>query len=66
MTQLDLENTALTKAAHHNNESMMSMYDTIDSDNIHSIAEQIRRLKAQLKIANEKSTRPAENIEGKM
>ena len=63
VTQLDMENTALTKAAHHSNDSVR-LYSNLDTDNVQAIVGQIKQLKSQLKTANEQSLRPAENIEG--
>ena len=64
VTQLDMENTALTQAAHYTTDQM-SVYDAMEGENIDSIVQRIQQLKAHLKVVNEKSLKPAENIEGR-
>ena len=66
MTQLDLENTALARAAHggvsNDNDSTTSADDA--NLDVQALVDKITRLKGMLKLANERSEKPV-NIEGK-
>ena len=58
VAQLDLENTALARAA-------KPIVPEYDMNSVDGIVSSINDLKDQLKVVNEKSLHPAENIEGK-
>lgn len=59
VSQLDMENMALARAASSSNDGM----DDLESLDVNAIVDRIVKLKGQLKIVNEKSERPV-NIEG--
>ncbi len=68
VTQLDLENTALARAAHggsathiNDNDSTTSSDDT--NLDVQALVDKITRLKGMLKLANERSEKPV-NIDG--
>ena len=67
MTQLDLENTALARAAHggvsNDNDSPTSSDDS--NLDVQALVDKITRLKGMLKLANERSEKPV-NIDGKL
>ena len=61
MTQLDMENTALARAASHTSE-----IESEDSNlDIHALVSKITHLKGMLKVANERSEKPVD-IEGEV
>ena len=67
VTQLDLENTALARAAHggisNDNDSTTSSDDA--NLDVQALVDKITRLKGMLKLANERSEKPV-NIDGKL
>ena len=66
VTQLDLENTALARAAHggvsNDNDSTTSSDDS--NLDVQALVDKITRLKGMVKLANERSEKPV-NIDGK-
>ncbi len=68
MTQLDLENTALARAAggsgsHNNDNDSTTSSDDTNLD-VQALVDKITRLKGMLKLANERSEKPV-NIDGR-
>ena len=62
VSQLDLENTALARAAHRSTEVELDDAEDTNLD-IQALVDKMTRLKGMLKLANERSEKPV-NMEG--